>query len=222
MVTIHESGTRGQQATRVDVATDRPGRRDQTPSVSRLWFVVGLLVIAVVAATLTKAFVFSVYSVPSGSMMPTVSVGERIIAEKVSYRFRDVARGDVVVFDGEGVFASPAPGASTFVKRVIGLPGDRVSCCDIQGRVLVDGQPLDESDYLFDGDAASQTSFEVQVPPGHLWVMGDHRSDSADSRSYVGLPGGGFVPVSRVVGRAMAVTWPVSSSRLIDTPTYRR
>lgn len=181
-----------------------------------------LLVCALIGAFGTKAFIAQLYSIPSGSMQATVAPGERIIAEKVSYRFRPTARGDVVVFDGKDLFNAPSPGATMFVKRVIGLPGERVACCDAAGRVTVDGSPLDEADYLYPNDAPSDVEFDVVVPPGKLWLMGDHRSDSADSRAYLGSPGGGFVPEDRVAGRAMAVVWPISSARSIDTPTYRR
>lgn len=181
-----------------------------------------LLACALIGAFGTKAFVGQIFSIPSDSMQMTVSPGERVFAEKVSYRFRSIERGDVVVFDGKGIFNEPAPGATMFVKRVVGLPGERIACCDASGKLTVDGVALDESQYLFPGDVPSSLTFSVRVPVGKLWLMGDHRSDSADSRAYLGAPGGGFVPEERVVGRAMAVVWPLSSGRSIDSPTYRR
>jgi signal peptidase I len=102
------------------------------------------------------------------------------------------------------------PDSTDFVKRVIGVGGDHVQCCDAQGRVTVNGQPLEETDYIYPGDAPSIDEFDVVVPQGMLWVMGDHRSNSADSRFHMGDPGGGFVPASKVVGRVMSVLWPVS------------
>lgn len=108
-----------------------------------------------------------------------------------------------------------------FVKRVIGKGGDHVVCCDTRGSLTINGAALNEGEYLYPGDVPSKMKFDVIVPEGKLWVMGDHRSDSADSRAYLGTPGGGFIPEDRVVGRAMAVIWPLSSARSIDSPTYR-
>jgi signal peptidase I len=110
------------------------------------------------------------------------------------------------------------PDERDFVKRVIGVPGDRVRCCDAQGRVTVNGAALDETSYLYPGNAASEVSFDVVVPPGKLWVMGDHRAASSDSRAHLGDPGGGFVPEDRVIGRAFAVVWPLSNRQILSVP----
>ena len=117
-------------------------------------------------------------------------------------------------------FGVLAPDGSDFVKRVVGLPGDHVQCCDVQGRVLVNGTPVSEP-YLFPGDSPSAVVFNVTVPDGKLWVMGDHRSESADSRAHLGDPGGGMVPESKVVGRVMAVIWPPAHWGAVSVPdTY--
>lgn len=185
----------------------------------RGWMIdICIMLLAILAGAFgTKAFIGSVYAIPSGSMEPTLAIGERVITEKISYWRSEPARGDVVVFDGTGLFSSPTPGSNTFVKRVVGVANDHVVCCDARGGITINGQPLDESGYLHPDSTASDIPFNVQVPPGKLWVMGDHRAVSADSRSYLGAPGGGFVPVDRVVGRVMAVGWPISSARAIDS-----
>jgi signal peptidase I len=186
---------------------------------------------AVVLAMLTSAFVVQPFLIPSGSMEGTLRVGDRVLVNKLAYRFGgEVRRGDVIVFDGAGSFAAeqPDPGFLTgllrtagaavgltqssetdYVKRVIGIGGDRVSCCDSQGRIEVNGEPLEEP-YLHPGDVPSNVRFDIEVPEGRLWVMGDHRSDSADSREYLGSPGGGTVPEDQVIGRVEWIGWPPS------------
>jgi signal peptidase I len=105
-----------------------------------------------------------------------------------------------------------------YIKRVIGLPGDHVACCT-DGKVTVNGVPLDEGQYLFPGNPPSTFKFSAVVPPGHLWVMGDHRSDSDDSRYHPGDPGGGAIPENEVVGRAFLIIWPPSQLRDLPIPT---
>jgi signal peptidase I len=104
------------------------------------------------------------------------------------------------------------------VKRVIGVGGDTVACCDKQGRVTVNGTPLEERDYLARGEEPSAITFEQEVPEGHLWVMGDNRSESADSRVHLGDSGGGFVPEKNVVGKVFSVVWPLSHLEMITRP----
>jgi signal peptidase I len=155
---------------------------------------------------LVTAFVARPYQVPSGSMEGTLRIGDRVLVDKLAYRFGGTPRrGDVIVFDGDGSFTRE-PGTD-FVKRVIGVGGDRVTCCDAEGRILVNGHPLDET-YLYPGNTPSRVRFDIVVPDGKLWVMGDHRDDSRDSRDHLGEPGGGTVPVGRVIGRADWVLWP--------------
>jgi signal peptidase I len=163
-------------------------------------------------------------------MEPTVRVGDRVLVSRLSHLTGDVRRGDVVVFDGAGVFAPATPpaasplaqagrgvaagfgvpvGARDYVKRVIGLPGEHVTCCDAQGRITVDGKPLAEP-YLDPAARASATPFDLVVPAGRLWVMGDHRVASADSRAHLAEPGQGTVPMKHVVGRVVGIYWPVA------------
>src|SRR6185437_1426880 len=104
------------------------------------------------------------------------------------------------------------------IKRVIGLPGDKVACCDAQGRVTVNSVPLTEQPYLYPGDAPSEIRFNIVVPPGRLWVMGDHRLISDDSRNHLGTPGGGTIPENAVIGRAFVIIWPISRWRILPIP----
>ncbi|MGH3179975.1 MAG: signal peptidase I, partial [Streptosporangiaceae bacterium] len=104
------------------------------------------------------------------------------------------------------------------IKRVIGLPGDKVACCDAQGRVTVNSVPLTEQSYLYPGGAPSEIRFNIVVPPGRLWVRGDHRLISDDSRDHLGEPGGGTVPENAVIGRAFVIIWPISRWRILPIP----
>src|SRR5699024_11976799 len=154
-------------------------------------------------------------------MQDTLDVGDRLVVNKLVPNVSDIERGDVVVFvDPDGwLRTSPAPDPSalqrvlTFIgilpehadehviKRVIGLPGDHVLCCDEQGRLSVNGEPIDEAAYLAAGVAPSRDEFDVVVPDEHLWLLGDNRPQSADSRYHGGAAGGGFVPIDHVAGR---------------------
>ncbi|WP_407917062.1 signal peptidase I [Kitasatospora sp. NE20-6] len=185
---------------------------------------------------LVNAFAARPFAVPSGSMENTLRPGDRLIVNELAYAFGGhVQRGDVVVFDGTGSFlpyaAEPSAGRrllarlglasgedSVFVKRVIGVGGDRVTCCGADGRLRVNGVALDESSYLAPGDTASQVAFDIVVPAGKLWMMGDHRTVSRDSRDHLGEPGGGFVPESRVIGRAAWVVFPFGRWTSLERP----
>ncbi|MEV1024060.1 signal peptidase I [Streptomyces sp. NPDC050264] len=149
-------------------------------------------------------FVMQPFQIPSGSMETTLRVGDRVLVNKVAYRFgAEPRRGDVVVFDGSGYF-----GNADYIKRVVGVGGDRVTCCDSKGWIEVNGRSVDERSLLHAGDAPSEVPFDIVVPDGSLFLLGDHRSDSRDSRDYLGAPGGGFVPVDQVIGKAQWIGWP--------------
>ena len=162
---------------------------------------VGIPVLVVVVLLLAgRLFVAQPYVIPSDSMEPTLQTGDRILVETVDPS--RVQRGDVVVFDGRAF-----GGDDDYVKRVIGVGGDEVACCGRDGRLTLDGTPVNEP-YVQPGDVPSKLRFDVRVPPGRLWVMGDHRDDSGDSRAHLGDPGGGMVPVEDVVGRVVWRYWP--------------
>jgi signal peptidase I len=199
-----------------------------------------LVAVALVLAVVIKAYALQAFFIPSGSMENTLDINDRVLINKLVYDFRGIHRGDIVVFNGDGswdpgtvptssnfvseffsnfagMFGFGHPG-DIYVKRVIGLPGDRVACCDAEGRVTVNGVPLSEGTYLYPGDAPSLVRFNIVVPPGQLWVMGDHRSVSDDSRGHLGDPGGGTIPESAVLGRAFVIIWPPSRWRILPIP----
>jgi len=222
-----------------------------------------LLVLAVVLALLVKTLLLQAFSIPSGSMQHTLEVGDRVLVNKVVLHVRSVHRGEVVVFNGiddwapEGNVSPPhgavqravrrvgnalgvtSAGEKDYIKRVVGVPGDRVMCCSPAGNVVVTprgGQPvqliepylLDSSDdadplkhFCQSGRTAAACpagTAGVLVPAGRLWVMGDHRGFSADSRSHLDDSHSGTIPVDRVVGRAFVVVYPVTRWGVLGVP----
>lgn len=219
-----------------------PGRRRLLSGVKEVaLIVVGALIIS----ALLRMFVFEPFTIPSGSMENTLQVGDKVVAQKMT----DFKRGDVIVFRDPGSWVTgmvPAqrspvakglewigvlPNSSTdfLTKRVIGMPGDHVKCCDVDGRVTVNGKALEESAYLY-SDAAgtvnpSDMEFDVIVPRGSLFVMGDHRNASADSRCHLNddIPGMGlgvvaFVPIDHVVGAVGMIVAPFERWQQLRTP----
>ncbi|MDN3025148.1 signal peptidase I [Streptomyces sp. S.PB5] len=161
-----------------------------------------------------NAFVVQPFQIPSGSMENGLRIGDRVLVNKLAYRFgAEPRRGDVVVFDGSGYF-----GDADYIKRVVGVGGDHVVCCDKKGRIEVNGRSVDESTFLYPGDSASSVDFDVVVPDGTLFVLGDHRSESSDSRDHLGSPGGGMIPVGEVIGRADWIVWPTARWTRLDRP----
>ncbi|WP_432117873.1 signal peptidase I [Streptomyces sp. bgisy032] len=163
---------------------------------------------------LLGTFVLRPFQIPSGSMEQALRIGDRVLVNKLAYRFGAVPqRGDIVVFDGTGYF-----GHADYIKRVVGVGGDHVVCCDDEGRIQVNGRPVDESGFLYPGDSPSSVPFDVVVPAGRLFLLGDHRSDSSDSRAHLGSPGGGMIPVGEVIGRADWIVWPSAHATRLDRP----
>src|SRR5690242_17971047 len=199
-----------------------------------------LVVVALLLAVVVKTYAIQAFFIPSGSMENTLEINDRVLVNKLVYDVRSIHRGDIVVFNGDGSWdPGPEPVDTNFVvkfadgfasmfgfghpgdiliKRVIGLPGDHVACCDAQDRVTVNGVPLNEKPYLYPGDVPSESRFSITVPPGRLWVMGDHRLISDDARDHLGDPGGGTIPENAVVGRAFVIIWPPSRWRFLPIP----
>jgi len=203
-------------ATEEGAAPEPPARRGS--SLFQVVREIGFLVVtAVVIAVVVKTFVAQAFYIPSGSMLPQLQINDRVVVSKVSYRLHEPRRGDIVVFDApgqrvpdtsslpvrmlRGVVQSiglAAPSTDEYIKRVIALPGERVEARN--GRILIDGRALNEP-YLPAGVSTGEFS-AVIVPAGMLWVMGDNRANSADSRVF------GPVPQSTLVGRAFVRLWP--------------
>jgi signal peptidase I len=221
--------------TRADTQKAASGRPSPTRHAARLVRELVLIVaIALVASALLRAFVVQAYYVPSGSMLPEIKLQDRILVSRIG----EVDRGEVVVFEDpdewipateqpdppgparqalEWVGVLPASGHEHLVKRAVGLPGDHVVCCSDDGRLVINGQPVDESDFLFQGDGpADESSYDVVVPADHIFVLGDHRAVSGDSSRQQGQQM--FVPMDNVVGRAFAVIWPASNMHVIEVP----
>ncbi|GAA1125353.1 hypothetical protein GCM10009651_05630 [Microbacterium natoriense] len=212
-----------------------------------LIFLRDVLVIVLIAALVSfvvKTFVVRSFYIPSASMEQTLMVNDRILVDELTPHWTGYDRGDVVVFKDPGGWLDPQPqtpaapplvqavdwvlnlvGISAtdsqdhLVKRIIGLPGDHVVCCNALGQITINGTPIDELSYLNlpQGDtAASNAPFDVVVPKDSLWLLGDNRDRSRDSREHQDLPSGGFVPLANVVGKAFLTTWPLNRFGTID------
>lgn len=205
--------------------------------------VIVIIAIAVLVSFVVKTFLVRSFYIPSGSMQQTLQINDRIFVDELTPRFGGYSRGDVVVFRDPGGWlpVSPQPqrgpletivdGALSLVglsasdskdhliKRVIGVSGDHVVCCNPLGQTTVNGVPLDETPYLNldEGQSAPRPiEYDVTVPDGSLWVLGDNRDRSQDSRYHLDQPSHGFVPLDNVVGRAFLITWPLNRMGPID------
>lgn len=182
---------------------------------------------------LVRAFLVTPFGIPSASMEDTLLVGDRILVSRLTAP-ADLQRGDIVVFDASQAFNLRVPergvvqtlveaGQSLFgkgqptdyVKRVIGLPGDRVKCCAPDGRLEINGVAVDEP-YIAPGAVPSTMTFDVTVPDDRFWVMGDNRGASSDSRAHLGEPGSGMVPGEDIIGKVWVRYWPLGRLGDVD------
>lgn len=183
-----------------------------------------LIGVAILVAVLVRAFVLQTFYIPSPSMEHTLNVLDRVLVNKLVYDFRDPRRGEIVVFKAPEKWRS-GPDGEDFIKRIIGVGGDHIVCCDTQQRITVNGQALDEPYIYTDNgtqDPAADEKFDITVPAGRLWVMGDHRSASGDSLEHWEQTESiqiATIDVDSVVGRAFVVFWPVSRATWLTVPS---
>jgi signal peptidase I len=199
-----------------------------------------LIVVALAVSLLIKTFLVQFFYIPSGSMENTLQIQDRVAVNKLPFISKNISRGDVVVFRDpanwlpeqyvdeqnkvvakikEGlvlVGVLPNPAKQFLVKRVVGVAGDKVICCAKDGKLTINGKETNEP-YIFKGNKPSELEFNVTVPEGKIWVMGDHRGASADSRYHQDDVNNGFVPVSKVTGRVFAIIWPFNNLSFIPS-----
>ncbi|MCD1285907.1 signal peptidase I [Brevibacterium sp. GP-SGM9] len=193
-----------------------------------------IIVIAILISTALKTWVVRSFYIPSGSMETTLQIDDRVLVNQLAPRFGPANRGDIIVFDDpdnwlsaaetseyqpnpflEFIGLAPSDAGNQLIKRVIGVGGDKVECCDAEGRLMVNGKPIDET-YLDEGMAPSEMEFSVTVPEGHYWVMGDNRSNSADSRYHEDTDP--FVSEDDLVGTVFLINWPFKHFGWVSNP----
>jgi signal peptidase I len=246
---VDADGVIGEPAQAADDSAEQAAAPPRARRLSWLTELVVLVAVALVVALVIKTYVAQPFVIPSGSMENTLLVNDKVLVNKLVGHVSQIHRGDIVVFDGAGNWDPPVAaisdpldriyrnvlglfgddsGQTDYIKRVIGLPGDHVACCTAQGLVTVNGVPLHESAYLYPGSQPSAIRFSIVVPPGRLWVMGDNRGDSSDSRLHdCGITGAacvpwdrdGTIPESSVIGRAFLVIWPFSRIKMLWVPS---
>ena len=183
-----------------------------------------LIGVAILVAVLVRAFVLQTFYIPSPSMEHTLNVLDRVLVNKLVYDFRDPRRGEIIVFKAPADWQSGSEGED-FIKRIIGVGGDTVVCCDKQQRLVINGHSLDEPFVYRDADGtqdpAADESFSITVPAGRIWVMGDHRSASGDSLEHWEQTQDiteATIPQKSIVGRAFTIFWPVGRATWLSVP----
>ena len=199
-----------------------------------------LIIVALAVSIVIKTFLVQFFYIPSGSMENTLQINDRVAVNKVPFIGKSIKRGDVVVFrdpdnwlpepyvgdqnkfiakikDGfVAVGVLPNPAKQYLVKRVIGVAGDKVECCSKDKNLMINGVEIDEP-YIFAGNTASDTNFNVTVPAGKVWVMGYHRGASADSRFHQDDINNGMVPTSKITGKVVGIIWPIKHLGIVDS-----
>ena len=199
-----------------------------------------LVIVALAVSIVIKTFLVQFFFIPSGSMENTLQISDRVAVNKIPFIGKSINRGDVVVFRdpdnwlpepyvGEeskylgivkDVFVAvgvlPNPAKQYLVKRVIGVAGDKVECCSKDKKLMINGVEIEEP-YIFAGNTASDTNFNVTVPAGKIWVMGDHRGASADSRFHQDDINNGMVPNSKITGKVVGIVWPIKNLGFVDS-----
>ena len=199
-----------------------------------------LIIVALAVSIVIKTFLVQFFYIPSGSMENTLQINDRVAVNKVPFIGKSIKRGDVVVFRDPdnwlpepyvgdqnkfiakikdafvAVGVLPNPAKQYLVKRVIGVAGDKVECCSKDKKLMINGVEIDEP-YIFAGNTASDTNFNVTVPAGKIWVMGDHRGASADSRFHQDDINNGMVPNSKITGKVVGIIWPIKNLGIVDS-----
>jgi signal peptidase I len=199
-----------------------------------------LVVVALAVSLVIKTFLVQFFYIPSGSMENTLQINDRVAVNKVPFVGKAIGRGDVVVFRDPdnwlpepfaidenkylaktkealvAVGVLPNPTKQYLVKRVIGIAGDKVECCSKNKKLMINGVEIKEP-YIFAGNSASDTNFNVTVPDGKIWVMGDHRGASADSRFHQEDVNKGMVPTSKVTGKVVGIIWPIKNLGFVSS-----
>ena len=199
-----------------------------------------LIIVALAVSIVIKTFLVQFFYIPSGSMENTLQINDRVAVNKVPFIGKSIKRGDVVVFRDPdnwlpepyvgdqnkfiaivkdafvAVGVLPNPAKQYLVKRVIGVAGDKVECCSKDKKLMINGVEIDEP-YIFAGNTASDTNFNVTVPAGKVWVMGDHRGASADSRFHQDDINNGMVPNSKITGKVVGIIWPIKHLGIVDS-----